>query len=73
MSRISNDYNIEHEVLKAMRFICNGPSFTTTVKKSEVDFWLQNYSDTVFVRGELRQVVFTPITDVTYKVKTEEL
>lgn len=67
------NYSIEHEVSKAMRFICNGPAFTTTIKRQEVDFWLQNYSDTVFVRGELRQVIFTPITDITYKVKTEKL
>jgi len=47
-------------------------NFENKVAK-EVEYWIDNHSDTVFVNGRLRQVIFTPITDTRYKITTSEL
>jgi hypothetical protein len=42
---------------------------TTTV--DVVDYFCENWSMTVFCYGQLRNVVFTPITSLNFSFKTE--
>lgn len=59
-------------VKRAMDNFSRSPGWNTTLTTKEVDFWLENYSDTVFCNGRLRRVKFDKITDKNYKVYTEE-
>ena len=63
----------EQAVKQAMIFLCSLATGTTTLKTYEVDYWLENFSDTVFVNGVLRRVVFDKITDKNYKVYTVKI
>jgi len=64
---------LEADVSQAMRRLSVHPSFEVTLTKREVEYWIDNYSDTLFVCGKLRQVIFVPIMDTRYKVKTQTI
>lgn len=64
---------IKKNVSRAMNNLASMPIFNTTLKTEEVDYWLENFSDTVFCRGHLRQVVFEKITENNYKVSSSAL
>ena len=68
-----NDLEIAAEVTQVMRFICGFNDAKSSISIDAVNLWLENHSDTLFVRGKLRQVVFTKVTDTMYKVQTEEI
>ena len=57
----------------AMNILCSMPMGKTTLNTRDVDYWLENFSDTVFCNGKLRQVIFDKITDNNYKVYTKEI
>lgn len=63
----------EQEVSRAMRFLAGMKSAETTLTEMQVNYWLDNHSSTLFCNGELRQVIFTPITSTRYKVHTKAI
>jgi hypothetical protein len=65
--------DIDQEVSDTMRFLCGFSGAITTISKNAINYWLKNYSTTVFVRGILRQVIFEMITPEMYTVKTREI
>lgn len=63
----------EQEVSRVMRFLAGMPSAESTLTETQVNYWLDNYSLTLFCNGELRQVIFTSITSTRYKVHTKAI
>ncbi len=45
-------------------------AYTSTLNKKEVEYLFNNYSGTVFCRGQLRTIHADPITDNCFKVYT---
>jgi hypothetical protein len=45
-------------------------SWNTTMNKKEVEYLFENYSDTVFCNGMLRQIKVESITDNLFKIYT---
>lgn len=60
--------DLEQEVSDTMRFLCVFDSAQTSITKNGVNYWLENYSTTVFVNG-----VFTSVAPEMYNVKTEAI
>lgn len=65
------DY-LEKEAIQIMHHCASIAGANGTTTSDVIDHYLNNYSDTVFCRGHLRRLVFTPITEKTYRYKTEE-
>ncbi len=63
----------EKEVSRTMRYLAGYPKAVSHLNESQVNFWLDNYSDTLYCNGELRRIVFKPITSTRYEVRTEEI
>jgi len=63
----------EEQAMNAMRYICGFPKASTSIKVCAVNYWLEHYSDTVFVQGRLRRVRFTMVTPETYSITTEQI
>ena len=68
---MSNSNDIQKEVSRQMNNFASVAAYNAVMSSAEVDYWLENYSDTVFCRGHLRQIVFTKITDNRYKVTSK--
>ena len=47
------------------------PGYHGTCSKAVVDYFAENWSMTVFCNGDLRNIIFTPITDRNFSFKTE--
>lgn len=73
MINYMTDMTPARESSQVMNFLCSSNYACSTISKEAVNYWLENYNDTLFVKGHLRKIVFTSITPEMYNVKTEEL
>ena len=65
----------ENIAAEARRILNNMASMSAchgTTSAAVVDYMCQEWSDTVFCHGRLRQIVFTPITANSYSFRTEK-
>lgn len=63
----------EEEVIRAMNFLSACTIGKTVLTLEQVNYWLDNYSDTLFCNGELRQVNFKELTPSRYQVNTTRI
>ena len=57
-------------VLRNLRNFSTSPYWNAIMDKDEVNMLIQEYSDSVFCNGQLRQIKVDAITSETFKVYT---
>ena len=60
----------KQDVLRNLRNFATSPYWNAIMDKNEVNMLVQEYSDTVFCNGRLRQIKVDAITNETFKVYT---
>lgn len=63
--------NTANEARRILRNMSSMPGYHGTTTVDVVDYMCANYSMTVFCLGQLRNIVFTPITAKSFAFKTE--
>lgn len=60
----------KQDVLRNLRNFSTSPYWNAIMDRDEVNMLLQEYSDSVFCNGHLRQIKVDAITNETFKVYT---
>ena len=68
---ITQESAVAREAKRLLDGMARMPGYHGTTTLDVVDYFCENWSMTVFCNGQLRNIVFTPITQKSFSFKTE--